>query len=673
MQRRRQVKKAEPSVAEQTIVPGQDAQVMARALTSNVGITLMTKILHFTLYSTDGYINIDSGTATRLANETTGDKTSIIGWGPAFAAMGGTADAPENIFPINNPVVTPDGTLNPVPAGYAITGPIYVWGFTDIDPDFSPTGANALAYPVNPADFPNIAKVPTGAYSPATVDPNFGGGANSGYHGNAKVPAPYIECKHMDNVFVTLYNRGFLQNQQAVQDDHTLHFHGIHAQTPYDGVPETAGGYVENLRYFWEETWFKQKGTAVVPPTPYTPKALDDWWNGLTKATQQTYLNNYLTFPGNPLWARVIRENRLNPAGGVINKRNTGQPYPFGTDGLTPTEIEQKTQFTYYFTPMHIGTFMYHCHVAASEHVQMGMYGALIVRPMDFSTSQLAFKTAFGYGTNTTFDVEYTLMLSDFDARWHKSIEGDPLFANYYAAQWRPDIWMVNGRTFPMDLFDFKWNKPATSLDPDSYFVDPRYNTYIKSLPKQKIYVRYIHMGYQAVPQHQHGWHMRIVGRDGMKTQVQQEVYTLHLGSGETWDCITVADPAYGQTAAAGSILSTPNTDSPSGLETSGTLKWRIMYIQHSHNDYTVTTNHLYPGGALVVMETCVPVASVPKAPPNNGSAIQNLYNLCPNGKIGRPSWENAYIGASCPTYMDGRNDIEAVPAPSSCPGLPPT
>lgn len=36
---------------------------------------------------------------------------------------------------------------------------------------------------------------------------------------------------------------------------------------------------------------------------------------------------------------------------------------------------------TYFFQPEHPGTYMYHCHVEASEHVQMGMYGALIVYP----------------------------------------------------------------------------------------------------------------------------------------------------------------------------------------------------------------------------------------------------------------------------------------------------
>ena len=36
---------------------------------------------------------------------------------------------------------------------------------------------------------------------------------------------------------------------------------------------------------------------------------------------------------------------------------------------------------TYFFQPEHPGTYMYHCHVEASEHVQMGMYGAVVIYP----------------------------------------------------------------------------------------------------------------------------------------------------------------------------------------------------------------------------------------------------------------------------------------------------
>jgi hypothetical protein len=42
---------------------------------------------------------------------------------------------------------------------------------------------------------------------------------------------------------------------------------------------------------------------------------------------------------------------------------------------------EAPPNVTYFFHPEDPGTLMYHCHVEASEHVQMGMYGALIIYP----------------------------------------------------------------------------------------------------------------------------------------------------------------------------------------------------------------------------------------------------------------------------------------------------
>ncbi len=36
---------------------------------------------------------------------------------------------------------------------------------------------------------------------------------------------------------------------------------------------------------------------------------------------------------------------------------------------------------TYFYNLVDPGTFMYHCHVEATEHMQMGMLGNLYVRP----------------------------------------------------------------------------------------------------------------------------------------------------------------------------------------------------------------------------------------------------------------------------------------------------
>jgi hypothetical protein len=89
-----------------------------------------------------------------------------------------------------------------------------------------------------------------------------------------------------DDVYITVHNRGFFQNLQDIQDDHALHLHGILLQAPYDGFPESAGGYGENLRYFWEEDWYKSKGDNT--------KERDAWWNSLAVEQQHAHLRNTL-------------------------------------------------------------------------------------------------------------------------------------------------------------------------------------------------------------------------------------------------------------------------------------------------------------------------------------------------------------------------------------------
>lgn len=565
---RRGIKEAD-CMGERAVIPSE----LGAALGS---LKLKNKILHFTLYATDGYMNLESGLWPP-----SNDNTLMAGWGPDF---GGPADAPTN-----NP-------YDPMP----LTGPVYVWGFTDIDPitDLRP--------------LPSGNHAPTGAVAPTHV-------------GNAKVPAPILECMHMDHVFITVINRGmflFENKPDAMQDDHSLHLHGIHAQTPYDGFPESAGGYTEQLRYFWEEPWYQSLGN--------NPRARDEAWNAKTLVQQQALLNAV------PDAQKIVKDNKLNPRGGIPNWLNHMEEPPYGVgDGsmgfINEPQRTQLAQFTYYFTPPHHGTYMYHCHVAASEHVQMGMYGALIVRPMDFNMANKAAWTAYGKGSGTNYDVEYTIILSEFDARWHLQIESDgELFPDYYVAEWRPDLWMANGRTFPTTLLPFKWNAPA-ALPPNipaSYYVEPRYNTYLKHSAKQRILIRYINMGYQEKPMHQHGWMMRIVAKDAMLKTPQQEVFTLLIGSGETYDTITIANPAFGITTPAGSPLSSPTMPTP------GTLNWRILYPIHDHDDYRVTTNGFYPGGALLLLETCPPPVGVP---------------------ANTPTWDNVYANA-------GAGEVQPVP-----------
>jgi FtsP/CotA-like multicopper oxidase with cupredoxin domain len=506
------------------------------------------------------------------------------------------------------------------------------------------------------------------------VPPTLVGGPTNPLVGNAKFPGPFIECKMGEHVFITVHNRRFFQYNQAVQDDHTLHLHGIHAQAPYDGFPETAGSYKEKLRYFWQEPWYIALGA--------TTKARDIAWNAMTMAQQMTLLK-----ANTPL----IKDNFLDPMGAILSQFGSNAvegPWPlsvgynassvltdpriwgsyaqmYGPDSnRSGYSVEDATQFTYYFTPMHMGTFMYHCHMVASEHVQMGMYGAIVIRPADWSQTK---KTVYGRKTNTDYDTENTIIISEFDPRWHRLIEGeivDPLVIGFRAADWKPELWFANGRTFPQTILPFAWNTPCatpTTFGPPD--LEPRYNTLVTMKTNQKFLIRWINMGYQEHPMHQHEWHTSIVGKDGVLQNSFRDVFTILIGSRETYDTITLANPVYGVTDPAGSPLSSPH---PSALDPNGKptiivlnttilskyrivatrnsmhraincktslnsssescvedYKWRQIFPIHDHDDYRVTTNDLYPGGAVVLQV----VTDVPNTPANTPTWFNPFLN----------------------------------------------
>lgn len=473
----------------------------ARAASETVRIVIPeNKIRHYDIYITDGYINISSG-----AWPPAGDNTAIPGW----------------------------------------SDPVYIWGFTDIDPNISG----------------NLMTVPPGAYASAGSPV-----------GNAKFPGPFLEAMVGDEVYITVHNRGLFQSLQNIQDDYALHLHGLSLQSPYDGFPESAGGYGENLRYFWEEDWFKSQGAST--------KERDDWWNSLTAPEQHAHLRN----------TPLIKPNQLNQNGCIYSLRNT-EAYPEGVGSKLPYGVaEDWTQFTYHFHAMRPGTYIYCCQTAPDD-IQMGLYGAMIVQPADFSPEN---KTVYGRGTETEFDLEHTFILGEFDPVWHRFIEGDSSIPEFLPADCKSEIWFINGRSFPQTMLPFAWNRRGGNAEPEQ-----RYNTHIKVAPKERLLIRYMNMGYQTHSINQHGWTMCIIGSDGYPCSPQSQKTTLSISPGETYETITIIDPTYGVNSQAGSPLSSI-APAPVGH---GTLTWRQIFPIRDHNDCVVTTRNAFPGGMMTLIE----------------------------------------------------------------------
>ncbi len=128
-------------------------------------------------------------------------------------------------------------------------------------------------------------------------------------------------------------------------------------------------------------------------------------------------------------------------------------------DGLPESgiAINQGASLTYFYNLVEPGTYMYHCHVEATEHMQMGMLGNLYVRPaqnilapgtdLNGFTHQAGLKYVYNDGDGSTvYDIEYALQLGSWDPEFHDaSWTVQPL---PFALMW--DRYpMINGRGYP--------------------------------------------------------------------------------------------------------------------------------------------------------------------------------------------------------------------------------
>jgi FtsP/CotA-like multicopper oxidase with cupredoxin domain len=126
-------------------------------------------------------------------------------------------------------------------------------------------------------------------------------------------------------------------------------------------------------------------------------------------------------------------------------------------DGLPESAItiNMGASLTYFYNIQDPGTYVYHCHVEATEHMEMGMLGQLFVRPIQDGTSiqyppvtgQTYMNFAYNDGDGATgYHKGVALQLGSFDHVFHeKHIDVQPLpFAKITTT-----YSLINGRGYP--------------------------------------------------------------------------------------------------------------------------------------------------------------------------------------------------------------------------------
>lgn len=94
--------------------------------------------------------------------------------------------------------------------------------------------------------------------------------------------------------------------------------------------------------------------------------------------------------------------------------------------------------YTWSPTAAMAGSYMYHCHVHTVKHLEMGMYGPMIVRPKNAAGT--AFLNQLTPDAATAYDYVQTYLISSVDPAYH-AVNGDsPVFADY-----NPRYFLLNG------------------------------------------------------------------------------------------------------------------------------------------------------------------------------------------------------------------------------------
>lgn len=366
-----------------------------------------------------------------------------------------------------------------------------------------------------------------------------------------------------------------------------------------------------------------------------------------------TGIMGQVQFPAPMIWANVGDEVLINFVNlGFKYRTDLEDPHTVHLHGIHSVPyhdgfpelsfaIPMGESFTYKFMAHAEGTYMYHCHVEAVEHVQMGMYGPLVI----YGGAQTKI-----YGRNYT--KEYIWLLSELDSRWHKAMEPGAAeleipeilqtspaigYAEWLRINYRPDYWMVNGMAFP-DTLRTETEMPLVTKDPnDASFVAGLQNqvfvanglpahaglqrsAFVDAMPDEPILVRIINMGFQTHALHLHGQHYEIIGTDARPLPHLQttgrrggneryEKFTINIGSGETYDTIVNFD-------SANLCMSQAQVPQPEASPFPGETgpfydpAGPYVYAAHCHDDNHVTNQGVYPGGMVAPVKVQRPVCT---------------------------------------------------------------
>ena len=318
---------------------------------------------------------------------------------------------------------------------------------------------------------------------------------------------------------------------------------------------------------------------------------------------------------------------------------------PVGNPALTAQgnltlEAMPNGSVRYEFVASQPGTYLYHSGTDKALQVEMGLTGALIVRPNSNPLGR-----AYGHN-DSRFDREYLFFQTEMDLNIHRLVELGAR-AQVDFSTYRPTLWFFNGRNAPDDMSD---NYVA-------WLPTQPYGSMAMMHPGEKVLLRLVGGGRDFHPFHHHGNNTWLIAKDGRMLQsapgagadLAVSNFTITIAPGETYDAIyewtgkglgfdiyghAPGDPMqpnedpddhgkplptvlpdflsvtiggfYSGSPFIGGVEALP--PGQGGLNPNGA----VVFMWHSHTERELTNDDLFPGGAMSMMMIEHPDTPIP-------------------------------------------------------------
>lgn len=289
------------------------------------------------------------------------------------------------------------------------------------------------------------------------------------------------------------------------------------------------------------------------------------------------------------------------------------------------------TTVTYEFQAGEPGTYHYYSGTHMDLQIEMGLVGAIIVRPAGFPADQWAYNHA-----DSAYDHGYLFLITEMDYNIHLMAEFG-LWDYIDTTTFHPVYWFINGRNAPdtMLMANVEWlpNQP--------------YNCMPRMHPGEKLLMPFVNGGRDPHPFHTHGNNFTVIAKDarllesapGAGANLAESDFTQTVALGQTVDAIfewtgerlgwdiyghAPGDPlepyeyapdhskpfpvilpgqqeiTFGSTYSGSPFLGAMGALPPG--EGGFNLNAGYFFMWHSHNEVEMVNNDIFPGGLMTML-----------------------------------------------------------------------